>query len=313
MNARSVPVLDIGRLEHDRERFVAELGGAYREYGFCCLRGHGIPDALIDAAYAAFRALFELPEAIKLRYRVAGGGGARGYTPYKTETARNAQHADLKEFWHIGRELPPGSPHGERLPPNLWPHEVPAVRCAGHALYQALDELGRRVLKALALHLGLAADWFESRVDHGNSILRALHYPPISETALPNVRAGAHEDIDLITLLVGASDAGLEILTRQGDWLAVAPPADAIVVNIGDMLQRLSNHVFPSTTHRVVNPTGEASRRSRYSVPFFLHPNPELLIKTLPQCVDAGHPDRYPQPITADEYLMRRLREIRLL
>ena len=313
MNARSVPVLDIGRLEHDRERFVAELGGAYREYGFCCLQGHGIPDALIDAAYAAFRAFFELPEAIKLRYRVAGDGGARGYTPYKTETARDAQHADLKEFWHIGRELPPGSPYGEKLPPNLWPAEVPAVRSAGHALYQALDGLGRRVLKALALHLGLAADWFEPRVDHGNSILRALHYPPISETDPPNVRAGAHEDINLITLLVGASDAGLEILTREGDWLAVAPPADAIVVNIGDMLQRLSNHVFPSTTHRVVNPVGAAARRSRYSVPFFLHPNPELLIETLPQCVDAEHPDRYPQPITADDYLMQRLREIRLL
>ena len=190
---------------------------------------------------------------------------------------------------------------------------MPAVRSAGYALYRALEDLGRRVLKALARYLGLAADWFEPRVDHGNSILRALHYPPLIETAQPNVRAGAHEDINLITLLVGASDAGLEILTREGEWLAVAPPPDAIVVNIGDMLQRLSNHVFPSTTHRVVNPVGAAARRSRYSVPFFLHPNPELLIETLPQCVDAEHPDRYPQPITADDYLMQRLREIRLL
>ena len=176
----------------------------------------------------------------------------------------------------------------------------------------ALDQLGLRVLSALALHIDLPEDFFVEPTRFGNSILRPIHYPPITSPDIPNVRAGAHEDINLITLLVGASAAGLEVKARNGEWVPFTADGDTIVVNIGDMLQRLTNHVYPSTTHRVVNPPGEAARQPRYSTPYFLHANPDYLIKTLPQCVDAGNPDRYPTPITANDYLMQRLREIKL-
>ncbi|MBL8243788.1 MAG: isopenicillin N synthase family oxygenase [Rhodanobacteraceae bacterium] len=308
-----VPTLDISRFHTDREAFVADLGRAYREFGFCGISGHGIPAALIDGAYAAFERFFDLPEAVKRRYHVAGGGGARGYTPYKVETAKDAKHADLKEFWHVGREIPRDSQYATIMAENLWPEEVPEFRTLGYALYQALDDLGSRVLSALALHIGLPEDWFADKTNVGNSILRPIHYPPITEDEIPNERAGAHEDINLITLLVGASAEGLQVLTRQGTWLPVTTQGDAIVVNIGDMLQRLTNHVYPSTSHRVVNPTGPKAREPRYSVPFFLHPNPDFLIETLPQCISPENPNRYPQPITANDYLMQRLREIKLI
>ena len=308
-----VPTLDISRFHTDREAFVADLGRAYREFGFCGISGHGIPAALIDGAYAAFERFFDLPDEVKRRYHVAGGGGARGYTPYKVETAKDAKHADLKEFWHVGREISRDSQYATIMAENLWPEEVPEFRTLGYALYQALDELGSRVLSALALHIGLPEDWFADKTNVGNSILRPIHYPPITEDEIPNERAGAHEDINLITLLVGASAEGLQVLTRQGDWLPVTTQGDAIVVNIGDMLQRLTNHVYPSTSHRVVNPTGPKAREPRYSVPFFLHPNPDFLIETLPQCISPENPNRYPQPITANDYLMQRLREIKLI
>ncbi len=308
-----IPSLDIRRFDHDRAAFVAELGAAYREWGFCGIHGHGLSPALIDGAYAAFKRFFALPLANKLHYQVPGTGGARGYTPFGIETAKDSQYPDLKEFWHIGRELPAGSKYAAVMPPNLWPSEVPEFKPFGYGLYQALDSLGDRVLSALALHIGLPEHFFADKTEFGNSILRPIHYPPITSPEIPNVRAGAHEDINLITLLVGASAAGLEVLSRSGEWVPFTAEADTIVVNIGDMLQRLTNHVYPSTTHRVVNPPGEAARQPRYSVPFFLHLNPDYLIETLPSCVDAEHPDRYPTPITANDYLMERLREIKLV
>ncbi|HUD42331.1 MAG TPA: 2-oxoglutarate and iron-dependent oxygenase domain-containing protein [Dokdonella sp.] len=311
--SRQVPTLDIGRYDTDRDAFVAELGAAYREFGFCCISGHGIAPGLIDGAYEAFRRFFALPEAVKRRYHVPGSGGARGYTPFGIETAKDSRHPDLKEFWHIGREIPRDSVHAAVMPPNLWPEEVPGFREYGYGLYEALDQLGSRVLRALALHIDLPEHFFDGRTDSGNSILRPLHYPPITAPDVPNVRAGAHEDINLITLLVGASAEGLEVLTREGDWLPITTRGDAIVVNIGDMLQRLTNHVYPSTTHRVVNPANAQARVSRYSVPFFLHPNPDVVLDVLPSCVSAEHPNRYPEPITANDYLMQRLREIKLV
>jgi len=307
-----IPTLDIARFDSDRERFVAELGAAYREWGFCGIRGHGISATLLADAYAAFRAFFALPDALKRRYHVPGGGGARGYTPFMIETAKDSQYPDLKEFWHIGREIPRDSRYAEVMPANLWPDEVPELRTHGYPLYEALDDLGRRVLRALALDLDLDIDWFEDKVDSGNSILRPIHYPPITSAEVPNVRAGAHEDINFITLLVGASAAGLEVKSRHGDWVPFTADGDTIVVNIGDMLQRLTNHVYPSTTHRVVNPPGELARQPRYSVPFFLHPNPDFLIDVLDRCVSDTNPSRYPEPITAHGYLLERLREIRL-
>ena len=312
-----IPTLDIRRFSEpstssDRDAFVAELGAAYREWGFAGIRGHGIDPALIEAAYDVFQRFFALPEDIKRKYHVVGSGGARGYTPFGIETAKGALYSDLKEFWHIGRDIPRDSKYAEVMPPNLWPEEIPEFRDIGYGLYQALDKLGSRVLSALALHIGLAKDYFADKTDSGNSILRPIHYPPITTPDIPNVRAGAHEDINLITLLVGASAAGLEVKSRKGEWVPFTADADTIVVNIGDMLQRLTNHVYPSTTHRVVNPPGELARQPRYSTPFFLHPNPDFLIDVLPSCIAPDNPSRYPEPITAQGYLEERLREIKL-
>ncbi len=311
MTAR-IPTLDIRRFDTDRVAFVADLGAAYREWGFAGIRHHGIAQGVIDDAYAAFQRFFALPEAIKRQYHVAGGGGARGYTPFGIETAKGATHFDLKEFWHIGREIADDSPYRAVMPPNLWPLEVPEFRAKGYALYTALDQLGSKVLSALALHIGLPEHYFADKTDYGNSILRPIHYPPIINADVPNVRAGAHEDINLITLLVGASAAGLEVLSKQGEWVPFTSEADTIVVNIGDMLQRLTNHVYPSTTHRVVNPPGADARKPRYSVPYFLHPNPDFVIGVLASCITPDNPSRYPQPITAQGYLEERLREIKL-
>lgn len=313
----TIPTLDIRRFTAptsaaDREAFVAELGAAYREWGFAGIRNHGIPQSLIDGAYEAFKRFFALPDDAKRKYHVAGGGGARGYTPFMVETAKDSRYPDLKEFWHVGREIPRDSKYAADMPPNLWPAEVPEMHEYGYGLYSALDALGSQVLGALALHIGLPEDWFADKTEQGNSILRPIHYPPITTPDVPNVRAGAHEDINLITLLVGASAAGLEVLSRKGEWVPFTADADTIVVNIGDMLQRYTNHVYPSTTHRVVNPPGEAARQPRYSTPFFLHPNPDFVIDVLPSCITVDNPSRYPESITAQGYLEERLREIKL-
>jgi len=310
--AARIPTLDITRFETDREGFVADLGAAYREWGFAGIRNHGIPQDYIDKAYDAFKRFFALPEETKKKYHVPGGGGARGYTPFGVETAKDSKHFDLKEFWHIGREIPDDSRYRDVMPPNLWPEEVPEFREYGYGLYQRLDALGSRVLAALALHIGLPENYFADKTNFGNSILRPIHYPPITADDIPNVRAGAHGDINLITLLVGASAAGLEVRSHEGEWVPFTADEDTIVVNIGDMLQRLTNHVYPSTIHRVVNPPGELARQPRYSVPFFLHPNPDFLIDVLPSCITPDNPSRYPEPITAQGYLEERLREIKL-
>ncbi len=308
-----VPTLDIRRYESDRDAFVAEIGAAYREYGFCCISGHGIPTELIDGSYDRFKEFFALPQDVKMRYHIKGGGGARGYTPFMVETAKDSKYPDLKEFWHIGREIPRDSEYAQYMPENLWPSEVDGFREYGYGLYAALDELGSRVLRALALHIDLPENYFDDKTNYGNSILRPIHYPPITQADVPNERAGAHEDINFITLLVGASAAGLQVMTREGEWLPITTQGDSIVVNIGDMLQRLTNHVYPSTTHRVVNPGGPQAREPRYSVPYFLHPNPDFMIDVLPGCISADQPSRYPQSISSHEYLLERLRQIKLI
>lgn len=308
-----VPTLDFRRFDTERDAFVSELGAAYRQFGFCCISHHGVSHALIESAYDAFKRFFALPADIKMKYHQPGTGGARGYTPFKVETAKDSEHPDLKEFWHIGRELPPHSSYVDEMAANVWPTEVSDFKQQGLALYQALDDLGRQLLRALALHIELPKDYFEDKVQFGNSILRPIHYPPIEQGEIPNVRAGAHEDINFITLLVGASAAGLEVLTHERQWLPITTEGDAIVVNIGDMLQRLTNDVYPSTTHRVVNPPGDAARQPRYSVPYFLHPNPDVVLDPVPQCVSEDNPNHYEGTLTAHEYLQQRLREIGLI
>ena len=294
------------------DAFAQALGNSFRTYGFAVVADHGLPQALIDRAVAATKAFFAHPDEVKRRYHVPGSGGARGYTPFGVEAAKDAKAVDLKEFWHTGRDLPPGHPYRKYMPDNLWPTEVSDFREAVGGLFDALDAMGATLLRAIARYLSLDDDFFADKVRLGNSVLRLLHYPPIGPDA-PGVRAGAHEDINVITLLLGAEEAGLEVKTADGEWLPITPPAGALVVNIGDMLQRLTNHYLPSTSHRVVNPPPERRGVARYSTPFFLHFEPEYRIETLPGCVDADHPDRYPQAITADEFLQQRLREIKLL
>jgi isopenicillin N synthase-like dioxygenase len=307
---KTVASVSLIEADRDHEGFSQELGRSFERYGFAIVADHGIPADLIHRAEEKAKAFFALPEAVKRQYHQQGGGGARGYTPFGIETAKGAVNYDLKEFWHVGRELPPGHKYEAAMAPNVWPEEVQSFRATFIELFAAFDKAGLRILEAIARHLALAPDYFEDTVKDGNSVLRLLHYPPIPGDG-PNVRAGAHEDINTITLLLGAEEAGLELLDRDGNWLPVSPKPGELAVNIGDMLQRLTNNVLRSTTHRVVNPPPERRGQSRYSMPFFLHFRPDFLIETLPECLKA-RPDHYPEPITAHDFLQQRLREIKL-
>lgn len=319
MSAEHVPILDIRRFDQrdaaERSAFVRELNTAYREFGFVGITRHEIPEALIADAYRAVKAFFALPIETKAKYEVPGSGGARGYTRFGVEHAKDSPAVDLKEFWHVGREHVPGAAWTRDIPPNLWPTEVERFREATWALYQALESLGNRVLRAVALGLGLDESYFADKTDHGNSILRPIHYPPLVQGLgdPESVRSGQHEDINLITLLIGSGEPGLQVLSLKGEWIPVTTIPETIVVNVGDMLQRLTNNVLRSTTHRVVNPPSPFAEVPRYSIPFFLHPNSEFLIKSLDGCVTADNPEHYPEPITANEYLTQRLIEIGLL
>ncbi|MGB3739023.1 MAG: 2-oxoglutarate and iron-dependent oxygenase domain-containing protein [Pontixanthobacter sp.] len=286
-----------------------ELGRSFAEYGFAIVRDHGIPADLIAQAEVKSKAFFDLPADAKRAYILPEGGGARGYTPFGTEKAKDAAVHDLKEFWHVGRDLPAGHALSQYMAPNIWPKEVDGFRNVFTRLYDAFDHAGARVLRAVAIHLGLDEAFFDPTIANGNSVMRLLRYPALEGAEAERaIRAAAHGDINTITLLLGAEEAGLELQTRQGEWLAVAPPPGALVVNIGDMLDRLTNGRLRSTQHRVVNPTGEAAYRARYSMPFFLHFRPDYRIETLPSCDDSNAPP----PITAHEFLMQRLREINL-
>ncbi|HYD23653.1 MAG TPA: 2-oxoglutarate and iron-dependent oxygenase domain-containing protein [Croceibacterium sp.] len=300
-------------LERPLREFSEELGRSFSEYGFAIVRDHGIPAELIARAEEKSRAFFALPEETKLKYHLKGQGGARGYTPFGIERAKDAQVHDLKEFWHVGRTLPPGDALEQYMQPNVWPEEVPSFRDTFETLYATMERTGLRILSAIALHLGLPEHFFDPTVEHGNSVMRLLHYPPVPAEAEGRIRAAAHEDINTITLLLGAEEAGLELLSKDGRWLPVSPPEGALAVNIGDMLQRLTNGRLRSTTHRVVNPVGERARHARYSMPFFLHFRPDFLIEALDQCVDEDRRDEVESPITAHDYLMQRLREINLV
>lgn len=308
---RAIVPVSMKAYDADFQAFADALGASFARYGFAVIADHGLEQGLIDAAVSDAKAFFALPEDVKRQYHQPGTGGARGLTPFGVEAAKGAKAVDLKEFWHTGRELPEGHPYRQYMRDNVWPTEVAGFQEHVYGLYDGLDELGRRVLKAIARYLKLDDAYFEDKVQLGNSVLRLLHYPPVPADA-PGVRAGAHEDINVITLLLGAEEAGLQLKDADGEWLDIAPPPGALVVNIGDMLQRLTNHVYPSTIHRVVNPPGELARQPRYSVPFFLHPNPDFLIDVLPSCITPENPSRYPEPITAHGFLEERLREIKL-
>ncbi len=303
-----VPTLSLASFTHgspaDRAAFEATLLEGLKRYGFIILTDHGVPVPLIERAYALAAELFSWDEAAKRRY----AKGMRGYTPFGTEHARDSNLPDLKEFWQIGRETPPADAPGGDFPPNVWPDELPEFRTVFAELFAGLDAAGRKLLRALAPGLGLARDAFDPMVTDGTSILRVLHYPPIPGNAPPGaVRSAAHEDINFLTLLVAAKGAGLQLLDRDGTWLPVETEPTNLIVDSGDMMQRLTGGVIPSTTHRVVNPAGP--NVSRYSMPFFMHPASHVSLATLPSCADG--PNVQP-PITAGEFLAQRLREIGL-
>jgi len=306
-NIASVSLTEATR---DPDAFGQKLGRSFEEYGFAVLADHGIPQDLIERAEQKAREFFALPEETKRKYAL-GQGGARGYTPFGIETAKGAKAHDLKEFWHVGRELTPGHGFRDVMADNVWPDEVPGFRETFLELYDTFDRTGVTVLKAIARYLGIDEDYFTDTVRDGNSVLRLLHYPPQKEATGEHIRAGAHEDINTITLLLGAEEAGLELKTRDGRWIPVSPKPGELVINIGDMLQRLTNGKLRSTPHRVVNPTPDRASNARYSMPFFLHFRPDFMIEALPGTVPAGEEPKWP-PISSHDYLMERLREIKL-
>ncbi|MCG8443636.1 MAG: isopenicillin N synthase family oxygenase [Caulobacterales bacterium] len=291
--------------EAARARFAGELMRGFQRYGFIILRDHPVSAALLDRAYDLSTAFFSQPDEVKRRYV----GGQRGYTPFGVEHAKDHAAPDLKEFWQIGPERPAGRDYGDIAPPNIWPEEPAGFRDTFTALFDALQGTGRIILEALTPGLDLPRDFFAPRVADGNSVLRLLHYPPVAADADPNcVRAAAHEDINFITILVAASASGLELLDRDGRWLPVETDKGNLIVDAGDMLARMTNDVIPATTHRVVNPAGP--NVSRYSMPFFMHPNSDMVLSCLPSCVGTGA--KYAD-ITAGAFLEQRLKEIGLI
>lgn len=310
MDLAALPVLS---LTEEAPDFSQQIGNSFRQFGFALVKDHGIAPDLIARGWALAEQFFALGPDEKRGYLLPGAGGARGYTPFGREVAKGATVPDLKEFWHIGRDLPLGHRlAGPAMPANVWPKRPADFRAVFTRLFAAFDQVGAVILSRIAVDLDLPADWFAAATEEGNSVLRLLHYPPVLAHQAGAIRAEAHEDINLITLLLGAEEAGLELLTRRGDWVPVSPPPGALVVNIGDMLQRLTNHVLPSTTHRVRNPIASRAGLSRYAMPFFLHLPSDYPLATLPGCVSDEQPDRNAQTITADDFLQQRLREIGL-
>ena len=311
ITADHIASVSLTEADRDPDAFAQKLGSSFEEYGFAIIADHGIPDALIHQAEEKSRQFFALPDEAKRKYLVEGGGGQRGYTPFGIETAKGHQAHDLKEFWHVGRDLPTGHPFRGHMPDNIWPAEVEGFKDTFQELYATFDRTGLKILRAIARYLDIDEDYFVDTVRDGNSILRLLHYPPQSEPTGEHIRAGAHEDINTITLLLGAEEAGLELLTKDGRWIPVSPKPGELVINIGDMLQRLTNGRLRSTSHRVVNPEPDRASHARYSMPFFLHFRSDFLIEALPGTVPPGEQPKWP-PITADGYLQERLREIKL-
>jgi isopenicillin N synthase-like dioxygenase len=318
MSTVNIPRLDLDNYINgstaDRKQFSDDIGKAFNETGFVTITNHGLSKQLIDELYEQVKTLFALPDAVKQKYEIPGLAGQRGYTGKGKETAKGFKTPDLKEFWQIGQTVTDGDPIKDIYPDNVTVDELPSFNTTTLEVYKKLETAGKHLLQAISVYLNLPENYFDDKVHNGNSILRTLHYFPITDPdSVPDdaVRAGAHEDINLITLLIGASADGLELLTREGAWFPVKAHGEDLVVNVGDMLQRLTNNKLKSTTHRVVNPPRELMKYSRFSVPFFLHPKSGMDLTSLASCIDEQHPKLYAD-ITAGEYLDERLREIGL-
>jgi isopenicillin N synthase-like dioxygenase len=310
-----IPVVDLAAFlsgePEKKSAFVQALGKAYEEVGFVAVKNHGISGELIESLYKYVQQFFALPADTKRKYEIPGLSGQRGYTSFGKEHAKGSDAPDLKEFFQFGQTVEDNDPVKSEYPDNISVEEVPAFARIFREAYQAFEKTGTHLLQAIALYLGLDENYFETHVHNGNSILRAIHYPPILKEPRSAIRAEQHEDINLVTLLVGASAGGLQILSKQNEWLDAVSLPDQIVVNVGDMLQRLTNNKLKSTTHRVVNPPRESWHTSRFSIPFFLHPKSEMSLACLKSCINPNHPKAYVD-ITAGDYLDERLREIGL-
>lgn len=311
----SIPVVDLDDFLSDnperKAAFVQQLGKAYEEVGFVAVKNHGVHDSLISHLYEYVQQFFSLPSDRKLKYEISGLAGQRGYTSFGREHAKGSEAPDLKEFFQYGQNVEDNDPIKSEYPENVKVNEVEGFNETLYQAYKNFQKSGTALLQAIALYLGLDEHFFDNRVHNGNSILRCIHYPPITIEPKSAIRAEQHEDINLITLLVGASADGLQILTKQEEWVGVTSLPEQIVVNVGDMLQRFTNNKLRSTTHRVVNPARELWHTSRFSMPFFLHPRSEMSLACLESCIDENHPKAYPDA-TAGEYLDERLREIGL-
>ena len=291
-----------------KAQFVQQLGSAFNQIGFVAIRNHGLTDELTGRLYDSAQAFFSAPDAVKQQYEHPELNGQRGYIGKGKETAKGFKVADLKEFYHIGQPEPVGD-----MPANVLPAEYPAFGEAALVAYRTLENAGKQLLRAIALYLELPETYFDDKVQNGDSILRALHYFPLDPDSTPDgaVRAAAHGDINLITLLMGASADGLQVLRRDGKWISITALPDQVVVNVGDMLDRLTNHKLKSTIHQVVNPPREKMNQSRYSIPFFMHPRADMNLTSLDSCIDQQHPKLYVD-MTAGEFLDERLRELGL-
>lgn len=311
----TIPVVDLAEFTSGdpvrKQKFVNALGNAYEEVGFVAVKNHGVPDHLIADLYKYVQQFFSLPLEKKREYEIPELAGQRGYTSFGKEHAKGSDAPDLKEFFQYGQKAEGQEYVPEEYPENVQVREVSGFNSTFHSAYRSFEESGKKLLQAIALYLGLDEFYFDSWVRNGNSILRAIHYPPITNEPKSAIRAEQHEDINLITLLVGASADGLQILTKQNEWIGVTSLPEQIVVNVGDMLQRLTNNKLRSTTHRVVNPPRELWHTSRFSIPFFLHPKGNMSLACLESCIDESNPKHYPDA-TAGEYLDERLREIGL-
>ncbi len=313
-----IPSLDLSHFTHgtpeQKAQFVQELGKAYNDIGFVAIKNHGLSDELTEKLYSIVKQFFQLPDEVKQKYENPELAGQRGYIGRGKETAKGFKVADLKEFYHVGQEVTDNDPIKSEYPDNIWPEELPEFKEVGLEAYRTLEAAGKNMLKAIALYLGLEETYFEDKVKNGNSILRAIHYFPIENPdAVPAdaVRAAAHGDINLITLLMGASADGLQVRRRDGAWIPITALPNQIVVNVGDMLDRLTNHKLKSTIHRVVNPPRELMGTSRFSIPFFMHPRSEMDLTSLESCIDEENPKRY-EDYTAGQFLDERLKELGL-
>lgn len=312
----SIPSVDLSDfLSQDpakKSHFVKSIGKAYEDIGFVALKGHFLDDTLVSNLYEQVKRFFELPLEVKQKYEIPEIAGQRGYVSFGKESAKGKKEGDLKEFWHFGQYVEEHEKENYDYPDNIEVSELPQFNTVGKETYKMLEKTAKYVLRALALHLNLNETYFDNYIRNGNSILRPIHYPPIKEEPNEAVRAAAHGDINLITLLMGAQGRGLQVKNHKGEWLDAIAQPNELMINVGDMLSRHTNNKLKSTIHRVVNPPKELWSTSRYSIPFFMHPISDMELNVLENCIDKDHPKQF-EDITAGEFLTERLIELGLI